>query len=525
MSNDQAKRALKRDDHRGFLPACYNRIAALLQTIEKSIRQTAPAGPFYERGPLARRLLQETAFLLDTQLRRADAVRALRNLPPLMQEQPVFRCAGMIVDSRSGRVRPGVKLLLSCLGHFIALWLAMLGMGAVALLGRGRPGAATVVFGVPEEGMFRGDDSAFAEFARRGPIAPINAARRLIVQTLTRGASSTDARIHYARRPLFELLRGSPMGLADFWRFSTRHIAIAAGFLVGAVRFPLLAILWRDFGLYAPVASLNERGLIEAVVLTNSNWHRQLLCMTDLPERQFSAHFVFYSQHDRPTSYIDIEERCATFPSMRLLRAHQFWVWTPGHAELLAREGIAAQMHVAGPILWEPARHDHGPRENAWISVFDVTPLTPEATRELGFFGNYYTTDNLLAFLDGIEGAVDAMSGAGGRLPLVIKAKRNPTFRHDPRYLNRLEEGTVFRQLDPSTSALSVVAKSAAVIVYPFSTVAYIADWLGVPVIYFDPTGKLAATHEPGRHIRFARGATELAAELQSILAETCPAS
>lgn len=508
-------------DHRGFLPSCYNRIVRLLATIEKNFGQTVPDGLDYGREALTRRLLQELVFLMDPPFRREDGARALRNQPWLIDDRPVFRCAGLIVDPVSGRVRPGLKLFIVSAGNFIALWLAILWFGMVALLGCGNGGTrrsgGTIVFGVPEEGLFRGDDSVFAEFARHGPIAPLNAARSLFVQTLTRGATSTDARIFYSRYPLFELLRKCPMGLADFLRLVARHLVVASRFFAGVARFPILVILWRDFGLQAAVASLNERGHIEAVVLTSSNWTRQLLCLTDLPHQRFDMHFVFYSQHDRPPAYIDIEDRCAAFPNMRLLRAHQFWLWTPGHVDFLVQAGVKGLMHVVGPIIWETVRRDSARDENAWISVFDITPLSDWANQEYGRLGNYYSTQNMLAFLDGIE---EAVRTAGVRLPLAIKPKRNLTVLNDANYQSRLEKGEGFRKLDPLTSAASVVAKSAVIIVYPFSTAAYIADWLGKPAIYFDPTGRLAAIYEAGQHIRFARGTEELSAALRAIMTE-----
>lgn len=517
MSNNQTTCVPASGDHRGFLPAAYNRVTRLLATIEKNLEKTVPTGLVYEQKALIRRLLQEIAFLQDVPLRRIDTMRTLRNRPSLIDEQPVFSCGGLIVNSRSGRVRPGVLLFIKCVGSFIALWLVILFLGVAAALGRGRLAGGTIVFGVPEESLFREDDSAFAEFTRDGPIAPFNAARLLLVQTLTRGASSTDARILYSRHPLLRLLLESPLGLVDFLQMMARHLAAAVRFLATVTRFPLLVILWRDFGLHSSVASMNERGLIEAVVLTSSNWSRQLLCLTDLPKQRFDTHFVFYSQHDRPPAYIDIEERCAAFPNMRLLRAHHFWLWTAGHAELLTRAGVKGEMHVAGPILWEVVRHGSARDEHAWISVFDITPITDQASHKLGRLGNYYTTENLIAFLDGIEEAVRL---AGVHLPLVIKAKRNPTAIADSRYLSRLKKNSTFRRLAPTTSAASMIARSAAVIVYPFSTVAYIANWLGKPVIYFDPTSRLAAIYEAGPYIRFARGTGELSAALCTIMTE-----
>lgn len=506
-------------DPRRFAAEVHNRIAGLLRTIEGAFTRETRDGPVYPRLPLARRLLQEIAFLVDAPLRRSDAARVLQGRPPLMQEEPAFACGGLRIDARSGSVRPGWRLLLSSLGHFAALWLAMLGMAIVALAGGGGRGRSTLVFGVPEESLFRGDDRAFADFAKDGPLPPFNEATRLLVQSLEPRPASTDARIAYARHPLFELMRGAPTGWRDLLRFVAAHLAVGARYLAAIPRRPLLAILWRDYGQHAAVASLAARGLLEAVVITNSNWSRQLLCLADLPGRPFALHFVFYSQNDRPTAYVDLEERCPEFPTMRLLRADHFWVWTPGHAALLERIGVGGRKHVAGPILWEKiprVARGHGAE---WVSIFDITPFTPEANRNLGYLGNYYGADNLLAFLEGIEAAARKINLA---LPLVIKPKRNPPPWADPRYLARCR---AFQELPPSTSAAAVIERSAAVIVYPFSTVAYIADWLGVPVVYFDPTGRLAATHEPAPGIRFARGADELALELQSILSTACPAS
>jgi hypothetical protein len=507
-------------DHRGFLPAFYNRVAALLRRIELALEAGIRDGPIYGREAVARRLLQEIGTLMVPELRREDAHRAVAGRPALEQETLVFDCAGLEIDSGSGRVRCGARLWLRSVGAFVVFWCGLLGVAAASTVRRAHGFSATLVSGVDEP--LESGDAAFAEFARSGPIAPLNEARFLLVQTGRQDVRSTDpARIAYARNPLLALARANSLGLAGFAFFLMQHARALAAFLFGAARRPLLALLWRDYAFQALVAALDRRGLIEAIVLTNGLWGQQLLWMTDLPGRRFRMHMLFYSMNDRPHAYKDIPERCPAHPTMRHMRADHFWLWTPGQAQLMREEGVRAEMHVAGPIVW--TRLESHPREGArWISVFDITPVTAEATLELGLLGNFFSTENMLAFLDGIEGA---MRAAGLDLQLVVKPKRRPAAIHDPRYLSRLERSDAFKPLPPETSAATVIASSAAVIVFPFSSVAYLADRLGVPAIYFDPTGRLAPTYEAAPNIRFAGNVAELADALRATAGRAAPGS
>jgi polysaccharide biosynthesis PFTS motif protein len=52
----------------------------------------------------------------------------------------------------------------------------------------------------------------------------------------------------------------------------------------------------------------------------------------------------------------------------------------------------------------------------------------------------------------------------------------------------------------------SLITKSHLVIVYPFSSPAYVADSVGVPTIYYDPTGSIVRCDfsDPPSLIQFA---------------------
>jgi len=495
-------------DYRGFLAAFYNRSASLLRTIEARLERELRSAPCYPARSVAKRLLQEVAFILVAPLRKEDARRTLRGLEALESASGPFRCAGLWVDPVSGQVRPAFRLWLASLGNFFIHWLAVAATMVSAAFGRSRRGPATLVFGVPEENLFAPDDAQFAAFARSMVMTPLGKADRLLVQTIRGAAPSTEPqRLGYARHPILRMVRDNPPGAGAVLRFGWAHLRCAAGFLLKSFRQPLFALLWKDYAYFGLAQHLNARGVLQGIVLTAGNWGQQFLWMTDLPQRRFRTHLAFYSMNDRPFAYADVEERCDAHPTLRLIRADEFWVWTPGHAALLEKEGMGAKKNVAGPIVWAPLPRSAA-REKKWISVFDITPLTTQANEEFGFLGNYFSADNLHAFLDGIENAV-AVSGVA--IPVVVKPKRAAQAIHDPRYLARVASTGFFRPLPAQTPVAEVVAQSALVIVYPFSSVAYVADALGVLAVYFDPTGQLVPTFEPRATIAFASGTESLA--------------
>ena len=507
--------ATSRNGQRGFIAAFSNRLKPLLETIERNARNRLPGGLLYESADLGLRLTQEICILIEVPLRREDARRAIEGLAPLQFESPEFSCAGVKVDARSGRIGIGPRLWLAGMARFAALWSAMLWLGLRAL-GTGDARRAMLVHGVPEEGLFRENDTEFAAFCRSGPIAPLNEAELLYVQSLSRTpVSSAPDRIRYARHPLFECMRRSGITVGQFLFFLRRHLTAGTAYLTGAVRMPALAVLWRDYACHAVAESLNARDRLHGVMVTNTNWNRQLLWMNALPKRRYEAHMVLYSQHDRQPDYIDEPEHLRGHPTVHLVRVDHFWVWTPGYAAAVTRDGTSARVHVVGPILWEPDRRARLPRSVAWISVFDIAPLVPDVNiRDYGLLDNYFSPDNASAFLDGILRAVRA---AGLQLPVVIKPKRRPDPLRDPGYQARLQESREFELLDSDAPITEVVSRSAVVIVYPFSSAAFVADWMAVPAIYFDPTGKVARAHELGAHIAFARSSAELESLLRSI--------
>ena len=98
-------------------------------------------------------------------------------------------------------------------------------------------------------------------------------------------------------------------------------------------------------------SAMNNKHLIEANTITNTNWLQQLLWMSDLPNRHFETYMALYSLNSSTLKFKD-DPFAATHPGIRHLRVDLIWIWDAFYKEVLTHEGIFCRLQVVGPILW-----------------------------------------------------------------------------------------------------------------------------------------------------------------------------
>ena len=72
--------------------------------------------------------------------------------------------------------------------------------------------------------------------------------------------------------------------------------------------------------------------------------------------------------------------------------------------------------------------------------------------------------------------------------------------------------------ISPTENLYSLIESSNICISIPYTSTAYVADYLCKPSIYFDPTTELLPSYEPGENLHFASGRMELKSILSSIV-------
>jgi polysaccharide biosynthesis PFTS motif protein len=357
-----------------------------------------------------------------------------------------------------------------------------------------------------------------------GPIAPLREARRYVVQALGAIGSANPAQCTYHRVPLFALALENPVGATGFSRFLLEHTRALLAYLRAVARFRAMCIIGRDFAYHASASRLDAQGLIENVIITNSNYSAQPLWMRRHAGRGHSTHMVWYSQNCIPFVYAFDPVR-TQLPNHRHLAFDETWAWTEGFADYIRSVGVKAAIHVVGPIMFYLPEPDAGPRREGElrIMVFDVTPVRPEIARRIGLVYNYYSTDNVLGFIGDIVSAarnIEAQLGKKVRVALKHKRTHEPT--RDPRYvaaIERLADDEGALELEPpEANVYSLAAAADVVIAVPYSSPVYVAQDAGTAALYYDATGELIPAHEAAADIPFAARSVELEEKLLEIL-------
>ena len=367
-----------------------------------------------------------------------------------------------------------------------------------------------MLFGVGKEAFNKAEgDIEFVEYCRKGDIKPLVNAQHIMVQSAVK-LQSTDDSFSYSRFPLHTLMQRNPMGFYASITFLFQHIRLLFIYLIKMFQSPPIALLGRDFAYQAMVNSLNSRGLIEAVVITNSNYSAQPLWMRETGDRSFIVHMIWYSQNIIPFTYVD-DMVSAAVPNYRYLSADEHWLWTEDFAKYLKSLSIKGIIHLVAPIMWylpKIAASQIKKTGQVNVTVFDVTPVNKAYADKIGIYKNYYNIDNCNNFINSIITTCEAVSkDVGIKVEVYLKHKRAFFETHDVKYIQLIKELSDSKRLtlvDYDSNIFNLISDSQFVIVMPYSSPAIIANSLKVPAVYFDASNMLAPipnTHDTIHHV------------------------
>jgi len=433
-----------------------------------------------------------------------------------------FEGGGLTVNSLTGAIKTNFKLAIHARAEFFIHWFHVLWVHLAAFfLKRGEQGKASLLFGVGKENyLTQKRSSQFHDYCFMGPIGPLVSANRLIVQAVGMDKSPGN-RITYARFPLFALVRNNGSSFVQFAQFFKAHLKALFSYIYCSTRFPVTAILGRDFAYHGMVVQLNRRGLLDSVVLTNSNYTSQPLWMADLPDKKYSVHMVWYSMNIIPLLY-RVDEIKSPVPNYRHIRVDEHWVWSEYYARYLAELGLTSGMNVVPPVMWYlPEKvHNYSSQNEIKIVLFDVTPISTETETRLGLVNIYYSLDTMSRFLHDILSAAVLLEGRLCRpIRILLKSKRAYNKGHDKRYadlLSKLDDENSIELVPHQENIYSLLSSCDLSITIPNSSPPLIAAYMNKNAIYYDPTGNLLPNHEPGARIFFVSGSEDLADQICS---------
>lgn len=443
----------------------------------------------YPKSVLLDRIAQRLVEIGLPAYARAVDVRNKRGESPLPPDDATLDYGDATVSVGSGRVRVGAGYLAKSERDFMMHWAFALAAIVAGSWSRRVTTSATLVYDLTESDVLHdGSDAKFVAFCREGPVMPLREAQRRLIEAETPRISTVPDEFVYCRYPLAELIKGARLGGAGRVSMLLQHLAFLCTYHLAIARVPQLALVAKELAYSSIAAVLDEHRALQAVVMTCSSYRHQPLWAR---ARRAETHMVWYAQNWKPTQKI-VNDVDSDYPTTRWIRASVHWVWTRAFAAYL-RSLVPGDVRAVGPLLWQLPESVAQDPAVVSVAVFDVPAVSDEVMRDLnGEVTNYLHPANLKAFLADIVRLKSVLeTDLGKRVVLSLKMKRG--FRADYAreyfdYVDGLIRDGVIDVAPAGHSVFQVISHHQLAIVYPYTSPAYVAEHLGVPAVYYDPT-------------------------------------
>lgn len=386
---------------------------------------------------------------------------------------------------------------------------------------------ATILYGVSWDTVkYNGSDRRFYDFCKNGNIEPLKKFQKLFIQNGEDKRQGNFPELTYLKNPVMGLVETSKIGFFSRCHLLVMHLFNLFHFLLLGLKNPSSWLLSRDIALLGIIKFFDKKKLIDSIVITISTVNFQPLWMRNFANRNFRTHMIHYAQNTRPFIYKQ-DLISSSNPVITHCLVDEHWVWTQGYKDYLASLGHKC-IHVVGPIML------YLPEEKALerkldgefkIAIFDVTPVRREREIELGLIRNYYSSDNMLKFLDGVFSLKTLEKELGRPIKLELKHKRifHPV-NHDKKYIalvKEAEEKSFVKIIDHDLNLYSYLKECSLVVCVPYTSIAYVATLLNVPCIFFDVTEEIVPSFEAAPGVSMSAGVNALRETARSLLVKS----
>jgi polysaccharide biosynthesis PFTS motif protein len=239
----------------------------------------------------------------------------------------------------------------------------------------------------------------------------------------------------------------------------------------------------------------------------NSGWLYRPLWTYELDSKQSQATLYFYSTN------CELFKTQLGYPvplyGYQAMNWPRYLVWNEHQTDFLKRvTGKSVNSIEVGPIWFSSNTKPVEQQGGQCIALFDVTPFRRLRFCQLGLNVEFYTPEVANAFVRDVTEVANQFGAE-----VLWKRKRNVGKLAHPKYrgfVESLNYENGVRLVDPDTSAIRVIQASQVVVSMPFTSTALIAKSLGIPSVYYDPSGIVQRDDRAAHGIEILIGRNQL---------------
>jgi hypothetical protein len=216
----------------------------------------------------------------------------------------------------------------------------------------------------------------------------------------------------------------------------------------------------------------------------------------------YSVNFSHIAKPAQASTASDIE------PEIRCIIADRLGMWTREMRAAFETAGYPrARLPVTGPVhygrqsAFVPPSRSAGPSlaGPVRIGIFEVTTTRAARRFMVGYGQTLYHPEFCRRFFGELVEATRAQFGEQFVVVRKLKRTLNRALHAEPVELTSLLPPDRIVTRAPESSLWSVLSEVDLVVCMPFTSVAYMADWCGIPAAYFDPLAAADRSSLAGR--------------------------
>jgi polysaccharide biosynthesis PFTS motif protein len=346
-----------------------------------------------------------------------------------------------------------------------------------------------------ENSLGKNYKSLFSNFCEGNQIPPLNSDSILnIIED-----RSFDSQVNncvFTKSPYFSIIPSLSSKVKFLRDYVCYSLVINFQFIKSV---SLLSIIEKDLAELPLIYSLDNQSLIENIFTSNSSMYKQPLWF-HRNQKNFSTNMIWYSTNNKPLVYKD-HRFSQTMFYFDFLKVENHFVWNETEKSWVEKYIDHKSIHNSSPIMFRPLpekRAAENKSREIVITLFDMTPygqdIWDKAYSKNSY--NYYEFGAVEKFYkDIIEVSTEIEKEKSISISINTKNKRGFSSAHDPRYKDLLQEIKPSVDIkDHTTDIFNLIQESNAILVFPYSSPAPIADYFQKPVAFYDSLGVLEPT-------------------------------